>query len=344
MKPIIGITMGDAAGIGSEIAAKALSNDNVYEICRPLMIGDKGAIEDGIRIAKKSLDVNPIDYVSDSKFEYGTIDLIDMDNIDMDKLEYGTVGKMTGKASGEYIKKAIDLAMDGKIDAIVTNPIHKESFKLGGYGEKYAGHTEMLADLTDTKDYTMMLSHGDFRVVHVSTHVSLRDACDAVKKDRVLDTIKIAYQGCKDLGVEDPKIAVAALNPHASDGGLFGNEEEKEIIPAIKEARKLGYDVEGPVPADTVFSKARGGWYDIVVTMYHDQGHIPMKLSGFVYNKEKEKWNSVSGVNSTLGLPIIRTSVDHGTAFGKAGKGTATAESLLDAIDVAVKFAKNRKK
>ncbi len=342
-KPIMGITMGDPAGIGPEIAAKALSKKEIYEICRPLVIGDKGAMEDGIRIARKPLKINPIEKVSEAKFEYGTIDVIDLKNIDMSKLKYGTIGEMTGKAVGEYIKKAIELAMNKEIDAIVTNPIHKESFKLGGWGKKYAGHTEMLADLTGTKKYNMMLMHGNFRVVHVSTHISLRDACDAVKKDRVLNTIKVAYQGCRDLGIENPKIAVAGLNPHASDGGLFGWEEEKEIIPAIEEAKKLGWSVEGPIPADTVFSKARGGMYDVVVCMYHDQGHIPMKLVGFVMDEKTGTWKSVSGVNATLGLPIIRTSVDHGTAFGKAGKGTATADSLIDAIHVAIQFAKNRK-
>jgi len=342
-KPILGITIGDVAGVGPEITAKALSKEEVYKISRPVIIGDKDAIEDGLRIARKDLKANPVNCVSDSIFEFGTIDIFDLDNISL-PIEYSTIKAEYGKAAGEYIKKAIDLAMEGEIDAIVTNPIHKESFKLGGWGKKYAGHTEMLADLTGTKDYTMMLSHKDFRVVHVSTHISLRDACNAVKKDRVLKTIKFAYKGCKDLGIEEPRIAVAALNPHASDGSLFGYEEEKEIIPAINEAKKLGYKVDGPVPADTVFSKAKGGMYDIVVCQYHDQGHIPMKFDGFQYNNKEEKWDTVSGVNSTLGLPIIRTSVDHGTAFGKAGKGTATAESLLDAIDVAVKFAKNRNK
>jgi 4-hydroxythreonine-4-phosphate dehydrogenase len=201
----------------------------------------------------------------------------------------------------------------------------------------------MLAGLTGTKNYSMLLMHKEFKVVHVSTHISLRDACNSVRKDRVLETIKIAYNGCKFLGIENPKIAVAALNPHASDGGLFGYEEEKEIVPAIEEAKKLGYNVEGPIPADSVFSKAKGGMYDIVVAMYHDQGHIPVKFAGFVWDEKTKAWDSISGVNVTLGLPIIRTSVDHGTAFGKAGKGIADSESLIDAIRVAIRLVKSKK-
>ena len=180
----------------------------------------------------------------------------------------------------------------------------------------------------------MMLAEGSLRVVHVTTHVSLRQACDMVKKERVLAVIRLAFDTMKSFGMENPKIGVAGLNPHASDGGLFGWEEEAEIIPAIAEAKKLGIDADGPVPADTLFSKARGGWYDIVVAMYHDQGHIPLKVVGFTWNEKEKKWNSVSGINVTLGLPIIRASVDHGTAFGKAGKGTANPDSLLFALSV----------
>ena len=187
-----------------------------------------------------------------------------------------------------------------------------------------------------------MLAHENLRVVHVSTHVSLMEACRRVKKQRVLDCIKIAYQACKDLGIENPKIGVAGLNPHSGENGLFGREEIDEIIPAIEAAKAEGILADGPVPPDTLFSKALGGWYDIVVAMYHDQGHIPLKVVGFVYNQEDEKWEAVSGVNITLGLPIIRTSVDHGTAFDQAGKGTASELSLINAIDYAILFANNR--
>lgn len=195
----------------------------------------------------------------------------------------------------------------------VTNAFNKEAVNLAGH--HYSGHTEIYADMTGTKNYTMMLAHENLRVVHVSTHVSLREACDRVKKQRVLDVIRIADKACKDLGIKEPKIGVAGLNPHSGEHGLFGREEIDEIIPAIEAAKAEGINADGPVPPDTVFSKARGGWYDIVVAMYHDQGHIPLKVVGFVYNHEKKAWMQWAGVNITLGLPIIRVSVDHGTAL-----------------------------
>lgn len=339
--PIIGISMGDPSGIGPEIAAKSLAEKEVYEMCRPLITGDASAMEQAIKIAKVDLKVNVINKVSDAKFEYGTMDVVDLKNVDVKELVHGKVSAMAGKAAFEAIKKVIELAMENEIDATVTGPIHKEAINKAGF--HYTGHTEIYAHFTDTKDYTMMLAEGTLRVVHVSTHVSLRQACDNVKKERVLAVIKLAYNAMRDFGIAEPRIGVAGLNPHASDGGLFGWEEEKEIMPAIKEANTLGINAEGPVPPDTVFSKARGGQYDIVVAMYHDQGHIPLKVVGFTYDEQQKKWNSVSGVNITLGLPIIRSSVDHGTAFGKAGKGTATPESMLNAIQYAVKFAEHRK-
>jgi 4-hydroxythreonine-4-phosphate dehydrogenase len=248
---------------------------------------------------------------------------------------------MAGKAAFEAVKKVIELAMSDEVDATVTGPINKEAMNDAGF--HYTGHTEIYAEFTKTKDYTMLLVDKNLRVVHVSTHVSLRQACDNVKKDRVLAVIKLAYDTMKNFGIAEPRIGVAGLNPHAGEGGLFGWEEKDEIIPAIEEAHSMGINVEGPVPPDTLFSKAKGGQYDIVVAMYHDQGHIPLKVVGFNWNEQEKKWSSVSGVNITLGLPIIRTSVDHGTAFGKAGKGTATHESLLHAIEYAAKFAVQRK-
>ena len=246
-----------------------------------------------------------------------------------------------GEAAFGYVKKVIELAMAGEIDGTVTNAFNKEAVNLAGH--HYSGHTEIYADFTGTKKYTMMLAHENLRVVHVSTHVALREACDRVKKDRVLEVIRIAHQACKDLGIENPKVGVAGLNPHSGENGLFGREEIEEIIPAIGEAVKEGINAEGPVPPDTVFSKARGGWYDIVVAMYHDQGHIPLKVVGFVYNKNEKKWDAVAGVNITLGLPIVRSSVDHGTAFDQAGLGIANELSLMNAIDYGVKLAKSNK-
>jgi 4-hydroxythreonine-4-phosphate dehydrogenase len=342
--PKIGISMGDPAGIGPEIAAKTLALKEIYEYSRPLVVGDAASMEQGCRIGGTSLKVRPISAAGDARFEYGTIDVVDLKNVDMGKLEHGKVSAMAGNAAFEAVKKLIELAMAGDIDATVTGPINKEALNMAGH--HYTGHTEIYAHYTNTKDYTMMLAEGSLRVVHVTTHCSLRQACDLVKKDRVLTVIKLAWEAMKSFGIEKPRIGVAGLNPHASDGGLFGWEEEKEIIPAITGAGQLGIDADGPVPADTLFSKARGGWYDIVVAMYHDQGHIPLKVVGFSWNEKEKKWNSVSGINVTLGLPIIRASVDHGTAFGKAGKGTANPESLIIAMEYAAKFAgaRGRKK
>jgi len=249
---------------------------------------------------------------------------------------------MCGKASVEYIERGIQMAQVGEIHAVVTGPIHKESINQAGC--PHPGHTEIFGALTNTKDYAMMLLGEDLRVVHVSTHVSLREAIERVKKPRVLTVIRLANRALKALGIAEPKIAVAGLNPHAGEHGLFGDEEIKEIMPAIEVAKAEGIRVDAPIAPDTVFGRARGGLYDIVVCMYHDQGHVPLKTLGFTFDKASQKWTSVSGVNVTLGLPIIRTSVDHGTAFGKAGKGTAAHQSMLDAIDVAVKLAHGRER
>ena len=230
--------------------------------------------------------------------------------------------------------------MDGKVQAVVTAPINKESLNMAGHA--YSGHTEIFAEYTETKDFAMLLASKTLHVIHVSTHCSLREACDRVKKERVLKVITLAQEGMRQLGYENPKIVVAGLNPHCSENGLFGTEEKKEILPAIEEARKMGMDVYGPEPPDTVFVKCQAGQYDIVVAMYHDQGHIPLKLSGFQYDLVENKYKSVSGINCTIGLPIVRTSVDHGTAFGKAGEGRANEESMLDAIFAGVEMAKNR--
>jgi 4-hydroxythreonine-4-phosphate dehydrogenase len=233
----------------------------------------------------------------------------------------------------------IELAQRGAIAATVTAPIHKEALVAAGH--KFPGHTEIFAHFTGTSDFTMMLAAGPLRVVHVSTHVSLRQACDAVTRERVLKVIELAHDACRRLGIERPTVGVAGLNPHASDGGLFGDEERLHIIPACEAARATGIDVEGPQPPDTFFAKAVGGAYDICVAMYHDQGHIPVKCQGFKYDAKSRAWTSVNGINVSLGLPIIRTSVDHGTAFDQAGKGTASDASLLDAIEYAARLSRS---
>ena len=332
-KPIIAITMGDPASIGPEISAKVLAEKETYEICRPLLVGDAGMMKKALKTTGlEDLKIHAVSSPSEAEYRYGTIDVLDMGLIDADTLPIGQVSREAGEAAFRYVEKVIELAMAGEADGTVTNALNKEAVNL-------AGHTEIYAHYTNTKKYTMMLAHGNLRVVHVSTHVSLREACDRVKKDRVLEVIRIAWQACRDLGIENPRVGVAGLNPHSGEHGLFGMEEIDEIIPAIEAARAEGIDADGPVPPDTVFSKARGGWYDIVVAMYHDQGHIPLKLIGFVYDQQAGNWQSVEGVNITLGLPIVRVSVDHGTAFDQAGKGTADQASLRNAIDYAVRLA-----
>jgi len=337
-RPIISITMGDPAGIGAEIIVKALSRKEIYKKSKPIVIGSKCVINDALKFIPSNLKLNVIKNIEEIKGEFGIIDLIDLDNIGLDEFNYGKVSAKAGKVSLDYIYKGIDLAMKGLVDAVVTGPIHKEA--IGAAGSPYAGHTEIFASRTRTKNYAMMLTDENLRVIHVSTHVSLRQACDLVKKERVLTVIHLADKALKDLGIKNPKIGVAGLNPHAGEGGLFGHEELEEIIPAIEQAKKENIIVDGPVPPDTIFSKVIGGQYDIAVVMYHDQGHIPMKVTGFKYNKETNKWSSMSGVNVTVGLPIIRTSVDHGVAFGKAGEGRANEESMVQAIDMAIDFAK----
>jgi len=340
-RPILGITMGDPASIGPEIAAKALAEASVNAKSRSFVIGDKSVMADALKITKLPLQLHVISTLADARFAQGTLDILDLHNVDMAKLEYGKVSAMCGKASVEYIERGIAMALANEIDAVVTGPIHKESINQAGC--PYPGHTEIFGNLTHTKDYAMMLIGEDLRVVHVSTHVSLKQAIERTKKPRVLTVIRLADRALKALGIAKPRISVAGLNPHAGEHGLFGDEEIKEIIPAIEAARAEGITVDGPIAPDTVFGRARGGLYDIVVCMYHDQGHVPLKTLGFTFDKATQKWTSVSGVNVTLGLPIIRTSVDHGTAFGKAGKGTAAHQSMLDAIEVAVKLAQGRK-
>lgn len=341
MKPIIGITMGDPASIGPELCVKALSRPEVVDSCRPLIIGDADFLKRSMEIpGMPQLKIHAVTSPEEAVYEPGTMEVLDMGLYRSEEIPFGQVNAKAGDAAFRYVAKVIELAQKGEVDATVTNALNKESMNLAGH--HFAGHTEIYAHFTNTKKYTMMLAHDGLRVVHVSTHVSLREACERVKKDRVLEVIRIADQACKAMGIVQPKIGVAGLNPHCGEGGLFGREEIEEIEPAVCQAQQEGIHVTGPIPPDTIFSKARGGWYDIVVAMYHDQGHIPLKLVGFVFDQDTQKWRTVSGVNITLGLPIIRTSVDHGTAFDQAGLGTATEDSLVNAIDYAVRFARSK--
>ena len=332
--------MGDPASIGPEIAVKALLNEKIHAICRPLIVGDAGVFNDIITRLKLPAKVNAITKVADATFKPGTIDVFDLKNVDMGKLQFGEISAMAGDASFEAVKRVIELALAGEVDATVTGPINKKSINEAGH--HFAGHTEIYAHYTGTKKYAMLLVEENMRVIHVSTHVSLREACDLVKKDRIIQVIELLHNGILQLGATNTKIGVAGLNPHAGDSGLFGTEDDGEIKPAVEEARKMGYDVDGPVPADTLFSKAATGTYGGVVAMYHDQGHIPFKLAGFKWNNEKKQMDSVKGVNITMGLPIIRTSVDHGTAFEIAGKGIASPDAMVLAIEAAVQLSKSR--
>ncbi len=358
-RPILGISMGDPFGNGPEITVRALADAAIYHRCRPLVVGDAASMAYALKVAKKvsgiDLALNIVSDVQEAKFCHGTIDVLDLGLVPAESIPDSSdeaeprpfkVGACAigGEAAFQYVTKVIELAMAGKIDATVTNAISKEAINMAGH--HYSGHTEIYADYTNTQKYTMMLAHNDLRVVHVSTHVSLREACDRVKKARVLECIRIANEGCKALGIETPKIGVAGLNPHCGENGMFGWEEIREIQPAIDEAMAEGICIpEGkPTPPDTIFSKALGGWYDICVVMYHDQGHIPLKLKGFVYNKEAGKWDAVAGINVTLGLPIIRASVDHGTGFGHAGSGHANELSLVNAMDYAIILANHNAK
>ena len=340
-KMAIAITMGDAAGIGPEIIVKALERRDLRRQALLIVIGDGPTMEQALSIAKSNLKIQPIAEVEQARDDPESIPVLDLKNIDISKLKHGKVDPMPGKAAVEYIQKAVALAMEGRVKAIVTAPIHKEAINKAGF--HYAGHTELLAQLTNTKEYAMLLAHGPFRVSHVTTHTSMRKACDRIKKDRVLTVIRLTYEVLKQLGIENPRIGVAGLNPHSGEDGLFGDEEKNEITPAIEEAKNKGWNAEGPVPPDTVFSKMKGKQYDAVVAMYHDQGHIAVKLVGFSMKPGGKEWDKMSGINMTMGLPIIRTSVDHGVAFGKAGEGRANPQSMVDAVKLAIQLAKQKK-
>lgn len=341
-KPLIAITAGDPAGIGTEIAIKLLNKKDLYKISKPVVIGSKKVLKDMLNKLGSKLEINILPDNGLNQWDKKQLNMIDLDNIKIEDFEYGKVNRKAGRAAIEYIFKAIELANNNIIEAVVTGPISKEAINLAGYN--YSGHTEIFAEKTCTEDYSMLLYTEELKVIHVSTHVSLRKACQLVKKNRVLKTIILADQSLKAMGIKRGKIAVAGLNPHCGENGLFGQEEIDEIIPAIDEAKEKNIHVTGPIPPDTVFSKARGGQYDIVVVMYHDQGHIPIKLSGFKYDKSLNKWKSIKGVNITVGLPIIRTSVDHGVAFDIAGKGQANEQSMEEALRITVKFARYKQK
>jgi 4-hydroxythreonine-4-phosphate dehydrogenase len=325
-KIVIGVTIGDPAGIGPEISLKASQDKEIIDLCRPVLIGDRNVLLQ--RAYKLGIPFTVYPMPEDKKTS-PTKDplLFEVANL-RDEVNLGTVHSSYGKAAGEYLEKALELALNGSIDAIVTAPINKEAFNRAGYN--YPGHTEFFAKRTNTKEYAMMFVDGCFRVVLLSTHLSLRDAIKKIKKENIIRSINLINREMWKVSLDNVRIAVAGLNPHCSEAGLFGNEEEKEIIPAIKECKRKGIKVEGPFPADTLFTPRVRGRFDVILSLYHDQGLIPIKMAA-----------TKGAVNVTLGLPIIRTSVDHGTAFDIAAKGIADASSLKEAIKLAVKMAKN---
>jgi len=329
-RPTVAVTMGDPAGIGAEIVVAAYPD--LVAAADPVVVGDADVLREAVAVRDSDLTVAAVDAVPET-VDPETIPVVDLDLVDAPP-EYGVVREDYGAASLAFVERAAELATDGAVDAIATAPINKQATRMAG--SDYAGHTGLLADYTDTDAYAMLLVEGDLRVTHVSTHVPLAEACDRVTTAAVRETIGVTHEGMRDLGIDDPEIAVAGLNPHASDGGLLGTAEATEIEPAVADARADGLDVTGPASPDTVFSQAAAGAYDCVVAMYHDQGHIPVKMLGFAGD------DAVSGVNVTLGLPIVRTSVDHGTAFDIAGEGVADPASLVDAVELAAEIASNR--
>ncbi|GAB2868731.1 4-hydroxythreonine-4-phosphate dehydrogenase PdxA [Paraburkholderia jirisanensis] len=327
--PVIGITMGDATGVGPEIVVKSLAHDAVYQQCRPLVIGDARRLERAAQIVGSAAKVRRIERAADARYERGTIDCIDLGLIP-DDLPFGKLSAIAGDAAYQYIARAVTLAEANEIDAICTAPLNKEALHAGGH--KFPGHTEMLAHLTGVEEVSMMLVAPQLRVIHVTTHIGIIDAIRKIEPGLVQRTIERGHATLVKAGIANPRIAVCGINPHAGENGLFGyGEEAEKIVPAVQKLRERGWNIEGPLPADTLFFRAGRGDFDLVVAMYHDQGHGPVKVLGLE-----------AGVNVTVGLQVVRTSVDHGTAFDIAGKGIADEGSLLEALRQGAELATRR--
>jgi 4-hydroxythreonine-4-phosphate dehydrogenase len=324
-QPLIAVTMGDPAGIGPEIIARAFGEEDFRKHNRAIVVGDAGILERAARLLDLALRANVVAEPEDAAFEPDSVDVISETELPED-LSFGELDARAGDAAFRYVERATHLASERRVGAIATAPLNKEAMHLAGH--KYPGHTEILAELTGTKDYAMMLVTDELKVIHVSTHVSLKEAIERARPEREFAVIRLAHESLQKLGVESPRVAVAGLNPHAGENGLFGTEDAERIAPAVAAAVEEGIDATGPHPPDTVMMRARKGAFDIVVVQYHDQGHIPIKLMGFD-----------TGVNVTVGLPFFRTSVDHGTAFDIAGTGKADPASLRAAIDLARRLA-----
>jgi 4-hydroxythreonine-4-phosphate dehydrogenase len=320
---VVAVTMGDPTGIGPEIVAKVFGEDGTH---RAVVVGDVAMMRRAIDLLGLPLRVNPVARPAEARFEPGTVDVVPATELPAD-LPYGEIDPRGGGAAYEYVRRAVELALADEVHAVATAPLNKEAMHRAGF--RYPGHTEVLAELTGVTDYAMMLVTDDLRVVHVSTHVALAEAIRRVTPERERTVIRLADRSLRLLGVERPRVAVAGLNPHAGESGLFGTEDRDVIAPAVAAARAEGIDASGPWPPDTVFMQARQGRFDIVVAQYHDQGHIPIKLLGLD-----------TGVNVTVGLPFFRTSVDHGTAFDIAGTGRADHASMRAALELATSLAR----
>jgi 4-hydroxythreonine-4-phosphate dehydrogenase len=325
--PLIAITMGDPAGIGPEIIIKAIGEKRIFAQSRPVVLGDEGILLDTIRRLKASVKINRIEKAEEGVFRRGQLNLISLTVLSPEEVPLGAPWSQGGAAAYRYIERGVQLAQRGNVDALVTAPISKEALNAAGY--PFPGHTELLAKMTGSRDEVMMLAGPRLRVALVTTHLSLRQVPGALTRERIERTIEVTYRGLQYYwGIPSPRLAVAGLNPHAGEGGIFGSEEKEVIVPAVEECRQKGMSIFGPLPSDSLFFHAASGRYDAVVSMYHDQGLIPLKLLHFR-----------EGVNITLGLPIIRTSVDHGTGYDIVGQGVADATSLINAILTAARMA-----
>jgi len=327
--PLVAITLGDPTGTGPEIITKALALPEIATLCRPLVVGDAATLDRAQRYTGTSFTIHAISDVAAARFAPGTIDVLDLRNVDPARVPLARVNPLAGQAAFEAIKVSTELALARKVGAVVTSAINKAALNQAGH--HFDGHTELLAELCGTPHVTMMLVADKLRVTHVSTHVSLREAIDRVRPERILKVLQLTHDAVRRLGIAKPKLAVAGLNPHAGEGGLFGDEEEKFIAPAIAQARALGLDASGPHPGDTVFFRTLQGEFDGAVAMFHDQGHVAAKMLGI--------WR---GVNVTLGLPIVRTSVEHGTDFANAGTGRGDPRSLIEALRLAATMARTQ--
>jgi 4-hydroxythreonine-4-phosphate dehydrogenase len=325
--------MGDPAGVGPEVIARACAEPEVTACCRPVVIGSAAVMQEALALVRVPLGLHAVRELSECRWAPGTLECLDVVAVDPAALPRGAVSAEAGRAAYAAVEVAVGLALRGLLDGLVTAPVNKEA--LAAAGVPHSGHTELLAALAGVRDVAMLLVGGGLHVLHVTTHVPLRRVPDLVTRDRVLRAIRLAQQAMERLGRPHPRIAVAGLNPHAGEDGLFGDEELREIAPAVAAARAEGLSVSGPFPPDTLFSRARGGEFDVVVAMYHDQGHIPVKTLGFRYDETHRTWTTLSGVNITVGLPFLRVSVDHGTAFDRAWKGTANHQSMVEALEVA---------